>query len=444
MAEYRDLKDGEQTEMKGSARKPYILRNVGGVYSCTCPAWRNQSEPIERRTCKHLRKLRGDAAEKARLGAPLPERAKAAGENAPPLLLAHTWEEGSDPTGYWMSEKLDGVRALWDGKQLISRLGNLYLAPDGFTEALPDVALDGELFTERGAFQQTVSIVRRKDASPELWKAVTFLVFDAPQHAGLVEARWAYLRELLTHNPSPHVRVLEQKRCEGPEHLAAELERIEALGGEGVMLREAGSRYEAGRSTTLYKVKTFHDAEARVVGYTAGAGRHKGRTGALKVATPAGVVFSVGTGLSDAERNAPPALGSIITYRYQELTDAGVPRFPSYVGLRHDYVWPADAVDVPLEHPKKKKKKKASKSKAASSTAPITLSAGARRFEFHDGGSAKFWTVDVQESAVVVHYGKIDTQGQTRRKALADPAAAQAHAQKQIAKKVDKGYAEVS
>src|ERR1700760_1095621 len=70
-----DLLDGESTEMKGSGAKPYVLKNTGGVYSCSCPAWRNQSTPIERRTCKHLRKLRGDAAEEVRLGGVLPQRA---------------------------------------------------------------------------------------------------------------------------------------------------------------------------------------------------------------------------------------------------------------------------------------------------------------------------------------------------------------------------------
>src|SRR6478609_7109030 len=129
-----DLADGEAVEMKGSGTKPYVLKNTGGVYSCTCPAWRNQNTAIERRTCKHLRKLRGDAAEEARLGAALPARpaAPAGDREAPPLLLAESWDGATDPTGWWMSEKLDGVRAYWDGQQFLSRQGNLYHAPDWF------------------------------------------------------------------------------------------------------------------------------------------------------------------------------------------------------------------------------------------------------------------------------------------------------------------------
>src|SRR5262249_14420575 len=95
-----DLNDGESIEMKGSGSKPYVLKHVGGFYSCPCPAWRNQSLPIEQRTCKHLRKLRGDAAEEARIGGAVPVRVKssATGEEkaGPPLLLAERWDRLTD------------------------------------------------------------------------------------------------------------------------------------------------------------------------------------------------------------------------------------------------------------------------------------------------------------------------------------------------------------
>src|SRR5580704_15604960 len=111
-----DLQDGETVEMQGSGSKPYLLKNVGGVYSCTCPAWRNQSLAIDQRTCKHLRKLRGEAAEDARIGGALPQRpVKASGDDdddkaGAPVLLAERWDNQADLTGWWMSEKLDGVR----------------------------------------------------------------------------------------------------------------------------------------------------------------------------------------------------------------------------------------------------------------------------------------------------------------------------------------------
>jgi DNA ligase-1 len=341
-----DLKDGETAEVKGSARLPYVLKNTGGVYSCTCPAWRNQSVGIEKRTCKHLKAYRGADKEAERCGSPsIAATTKAdtksdSGDEAesdkgPKLLLAHPWDNAEDLTGWWMSEKLDGVRAWWDGRQFLSRQGNVYHAPDWFTAGLPTVPLDGELWIDRKAFQKTVSIVRRQDKSDH-WKEIKYLVFDAPESGGPFEERRKALDDLIgTHRPK-YATVLDQSICKSVDALKTELLRVESLGGEGLMLRQPGSHYEAGRSPTLLKVKTFHDAEGRVVEHVPGKGRHKGRLGAVVVAMPDGQTFSVGTGFSDAQRNNPPPIGTVITYRFQELTDRGVPRFPSFVRVRTD------------------------------------------------------------------------------------------------------------
>lgn len=327
-----DIADGETAEMQGSGSKPYVLKNIGGVYSCSCPAWRNQSTAIERRTCKHLRKYRGDAAEETRIGGALPQKPVTDTEASagPPILLAESWDNAQDLSGWWLSEKLDGVRAFWDGKQFLSRQGNLYHAPAWFTTGLPAVPLDGELWIARKAFQRTVSIVRRQDQS-EHWKEVKFLVFDAPAIVGPFEDRIAYLKVHLAIWNSMHTSLLDQQLCTSVEQLRNELARVEALGGEGLMLRQPGSKYVAGRSSTLLKVKRFHDAEAVVVGHEPGKGKHKGRLGALAVQLPNGKRFSVGTGFKDKERGNPPAIGTTITFRYQELTDGGIPRFPSFV-----------------------------------------------------------------------------------------------------------------
>ena len=345
-----DLEDGGSVEMKGSGARPYVLKNVGGVYSCTCPAWRNQSTAIERRTCKHLRKLRGDAAEAARVGQPeTPAPASASGDaeapakDGPPLLLAERWDSAQDLAGWWMSEKLDGVRAYWDGHTLISRLGNPFHAPDWFLAGLPDTPLDGELWIGRKAFQRTVGVVRRQDKSDH-WKDVRYLIFDAPATPGPFEERLAFVRGHIQQHRPPHALAHDHSCCAGLDHLKTELARVEALGGEGLMLRRPGSVYEVGRSTTLLKVKSFRDAEARVVDHLAGAGRHKGRLGSLLVELADGTRFAVGTGFSDAERGAPPPVGSLITFRYQELSDGGVPRFPSYVGVRLDAAGPTGPI----------------------------------------------------------------------------------------------------
>ncbi len=419
-----DLADGESLEMAGSGSRPYQLKNTGGVYSCTCPAWRNQSIGIERRTCKHLRKLRGDAAEEARIGSALPARpaADAGNSSVPELLLAETWDLAADPAGWWMSEKLDGVRAYWDGQQFLSRQGNLFHAPDWFTAELPDEPLDGELWIGRKAFQRTVSIVRRQDKS-SLWHELTYVIFDAPAQPLPFEERLEFLEEWMETYCLTHASLHAHQICQGIEHLRTELANLEAQGAEGLMLRQPGSRYESGRSTTLQKLKSFHDAEARVLDHQAGAGRHKGRLGALLVELENGTKFAVGTGFSDAERENPPPVGSFITFRYQELSDGGVPRFPAYVGVRQ---FPAGA---PI-------------AKAAPvSTAPRSR-IGTRHFTFVEGSSSKFWEITNSGLEVTVRYGRTGTQGQSNTKSFPDETAASKHADKLCAEKIAKGYVE--
>lgn len=347
------IEAGQTIEMKGSGKKPYLLKNIDGVYSCTCPAWRNQSAAIDKRTCKHLKIHNGTTFEIERIAgaevgakAALVEAAEAvkgrklrpdekAKLNGPPVLLAHKWEADVDPTGWWISEKLDGVRAYWDGKNFISRQGNIYHAPEWFKVGLPNCILDGELWMDRQCFQKTISIVKRQDADRE-WKNITYFMYDMPDDTRPFEERLQSLQELTENTSIPNAAVLAQYRCSGIGHLHAELEAVKANGGEGVMIREPGSKYEAGRSHTLLKVKSFFDAEAEVIGYTAGKGRHKGRTGALQVRMENGKEFLLGTGLSDAERNSPPAIGSKVTYRYTELTTDGIPKCGSFVCVR-DY-----------------------------------------------------------------------------------------------------------
>jgi len=243
-------------------------------------------------------------------------------------LLAHKWEVDHDPTGWWMSEKLDGVRAYWDGEAFVSRLGNRFLAPDWFVADLPADTLDGELWVDiaRSSSRRSASYapaVRGWTGARSATSCST-----RPNAKGPFEDRSAHAQKVLARSEAPHARWHEHVRCTGVDHLRAELLRVEALGGEGLMLREPGSNYVVGRSTTLLKVKSFQDAEARVVGHAPGAGKHKGRVGALVVELADGTRFNVGTGMSDAERTSPPKLGAIITFRYQELSDDGVPRFP--------------------------------------------------------------------------------------------------------------------
>jgi DNA ligase-1 len=419
-----DIPDGETVEMKGSAAKPYILKNVGGIYSCNCPAWRNQSAPIERRTCKHLRKYRGDAEEEARLGGalpPKPQKPEGAEEGEKlPLLLGEVWKDELelDITGWWMSEKLDGVRAYWDGKQFLSRGNNIFYAPDWFTAGLPPMPLDGELWIDRKAFSRTVSIVKRQD-KPDIWKEVRYCVFDAPDARGGFESRLEWLGSVMPKWGNKYTQIVTHTECEGIDSLMAELARVEALGGEGLMLREPGSKYVFARSTTLLKVKTFEDAEAVVIGYEPGKGKHKGRLGALRLRLPNGVEFKAGTGLTDKERQNPPPIGATVTFKYQEFTKDGKPRFPVYQRVRTDV--PTPVVPPPV--------------------APATPG-GKRTFECTEDGAAKFWAVWVSGTAMTTHWGKLGAAGTQKTKTFATAEKAQQEADKLIAEKVSKGYVE--
>lgn len=449
----QDLADGETAQVKGSGSSVYTLKNNGGVYSCTCPAWMHQGLGIERRTCKHLRAYRGDEAETKRLGSsPLsgrpsrPKTPKAPGEAAdddddegPPILLAHKWENDVDLTGWWISEKLDGVRAFWDGEGFISRLGNEFFAPKWFTAQLPKVPLDGELWGGRKLFQRTVGIVKRQDES-ELWRELKYVVFDAPKHGGVFEERVAFIDQTLTALKSEWLKACEHVLCEGTEHLKRELARVEGLGGEGLMMRQPRSRYEAGRSSTLLKVKSFHDTEARVLEHLPGLGKHKGRLGALLVELPDGTKFNVGTGFSDSERENPPKVGAVITFRYQELSNTGVPRFPSYVGERIDGRFPTATspgsnvrrVEA-ITHQSKSKTPAVSTPTAPRGPMPL------RRFEMTDGDTRYFWEVETTGSKQKVRFGTFEE----KEKLFEDDDEARENAEKKIAEKVAKGFKEV-
>jgi DNA ligase-1 len=351
-------------------------------------------------------------------------------------LLAHKWESHVDVTGWWLSEKLDGVRAYWDGSQFLSRLGNRFFPPPWFVESLPKTPLDGELWGGRKLFQRTVGIVKRQDQSP-LWRELHYVVFDAPAHPGLFEERMAHCESLVGGAGHPHARVHAQSRCEGIDHLRQELARVEGLGGEGLMARRPQSRYEVGRSNTLLKIKTFHDAEARVIGHAPGAGRHRGRVGALIVELADATRFNVGTGLSDKDREAPPPVGSLITFRYQELSDGGVPRFPSYVGVRLDARAPSTlVVSAPPAPPP-------APPSASPSAPPQERAPGrVRTFELVDGASRKFWEIELCGASFTTRYGRIGSAVQKTLKEYTSEDEARREYEKLIGEKTRKGYAE--
>jgi DNA ligase-1 len=251
-----------------------------------------------------------------------------------PLLLAETEHGQADVALYLASEKLDGVRAFWDGQFLRTRNGNAINAPAWFVEKFPAQPIDGELWIARGEFDTLSATVRRQTPDDAEWRRVRYLVFELPQAPGTFRERAQTLRDVVANAGVPWLQAVEQFEISNRKALALKLDEILKLGGEGLMLHRADAAYTTGRSDNLLKMKLWHDAEATVIAHQPGKGKYAGMLGALRVRTADGVEFMLGTGLNEADRRNPPPIGSVVTYRYRELTRRGLPRFASYYRVR--------------------------------------------------------------------------------------------------------------
>jgi DNA ligase-1 len=217
--------------VQGSGAKPYVLKNIGGVYSCSCPAWRNQSAPPERRSCKHLKGLRGEAAELARVGGTASAATARAGEalaggargrrpveasrgRAPPMLLAHVWDNEGPAGLVDEREARRGARVLGRAAVPVAARQPVYFAPEWFTAGLPNAPLDGELWLDRKAFQRTVSIVRRQDQS-DAWREIKFSCSTRRATAGVRGARAALSLEFIAREPPSSRRPTRTSRAAG-------------------------------------------------------------------------------------------------------------------------------------------------------------------------------------------------------------------------------------
>jgi DNA ligase 1 len=253
---------------------------------------------------------------------------------APAILLAQIYHDDIQVQEYLVSEKLDGIRAVWDGQQFTSRQGHPIHAPAWFTQHFPTRPLDGELWIGRGQFETLSSTVRQTQPNDAAWRQVAYYVFELPEADGDFSQRAQKMVQIVRQAHSPYLKSLPQFRIKDRPALQRTLERIVAQRGEGLMLHRADAPYLTGRSHVLLKLKPQLDAEAKVIAHVPGKGKYQGKMGALLVETPAGIQFKLGTGFSDAERAHPPPIGCQVTYTYRDVTKTGKPKFASFLRIR--------------------------------------------------------------------------------------------------------------
>lgn len=268
--------------------------------------------------------------------------------------------ENGSLKGYVMSEKLDGVRALWDGKALKSRSGKKFATPKCWLKNLPPFALDGELFIARGKFEELLSIVNSANATCEAWQSVKYYVFDVPKASGTLTERLKMLENHLatqesnnaqknarantdekSHNNTRQIFIIEQKPIHSKAQLEKALQSVVNLGGEGLVVRKNSAPYESFRTKNAMKLKIYEDAECKVIAHNAGKGKFEGKLGSItceQAFTNAQgqsktLRFKIGSGFTDKERENPPSLNSLITYKFNGYTAKGLPKFPVFLRI---------------------------------------------------------------------------------------------------------------
>ena len=306
----------------------------------------------------------------------------------PNLFLLNVYTDDANVSGWYMSEKLDGVRAYWDGEHLISRNGHQFCVPKFFTKDFPKFKLDGELWSKRASFDRISSLVRigeakathpesqkdvlhqkmrkvqgeakathpksQKDvlhqkmrkvqgeakathprvkgcaasAAPNKWQQLTYNIFEVPQAKGNLLQRLSQVKE------TSYLKLIKQIKVKDKEHLKSFLKSVEEKGGEGVVVRDGDLSYYTGRNSHALKVKSYQDTECKIVGYNEGKGKYKDKLGSLNCKLKDGKIIKIGSGLSDALRDEPPKINSIITFKYYGYTSKGNPRFPIYLRER--------------------------------------------------------------------------------------------------------------
>jgi DNA ligase 1 len=214
---------------------------------------------------------------------------------------------GQTVDGWLASEKIDGIRALWNGREFISRNGVTFAVPDWFKVGMPDCPLDGEFFA--GSLGLTISATQSGR-----WQEVVFHAFDAPSEDKFKDR----VARLATMALPAHCDVVRHWLTDTVGAIR-KADEIAGAGGEGLVVRDPSKPYAAGRSSAALKIKPTRSAEMIVHGY-----HGKGIIGDW-----CGVTVKLNTG-------EKVELGDRVTFAFSGVTDNGIPRCPSFVAIR-DY-----------------------------------------------------------------------------------------------------------
>lgn len=232
---------------------------------------------------------------------------------------------------YAISEKFDGVRGIWDGKEMFSKNGKKLAIPPCFAEKLAILELkdgefvEGELWADYGKFAEVSSLARRKNPTCAEFESVKYLIFNAQlNESSDFLANLSKIQSILESHKTPQIRTITQHKFSSSKELQDFFDAVVAKGGEGVILRD---------SHTAFKLKAQHDAECKIIDYTRGKGRLSGKVGAIVCESLAdknaeiknGIIFRIGSGLSDEMRTNPPKIGTIITYKFSGVSKNSVP-----------------------------------------------------------------------------------------------------------------------
>ena len=253
----------------------------------------------------------------------------------PDLFLLKTYDDSKDVVGWVMSEKLDGIRGFWTGKELLTRGGMKLTPPKWFIKNYPPFAIDGELWTKRNDFENISSIIRSKN-SKQRWKSVSHNIFEVPSQSGGLLKRLSVLKEYLRENPNPYLKILPQTVINAKGQVADFLKEVSADKGEGVVVRNPNTLYQTGRLSSALKVKQYLDAECTVLEILPGKGKYQNMMGSVLCQTDSGKKLKIGSGFKDKDRANPPAIGSKITFKYYGFTKKGSFKYPVYLRVRQE------------------------------------------------------------------------------------------------------------